>query len=106
MLMIWTGVGMCIALALLIGPSIKAVSTYRQGRQLVDKYYVIALWICITYILIFILIAILNRIIGLRLRSPFLIVLNIIDRTIMVAGIFYLLRWWLLKQKIQRDKKI
>jgi hypothetical protein len=104
--MIWTGVGMCIALAILIWPSIKAVSTYRHGRQLVDKYYAIALWICITYILICILIAILNRIVGLRLRSPFLILLKILDDTIMIAGIFYLLRWWLLKQKIQKNSKI
>ena len=106
MLMFWTGVCMCIALAILIGPSIKAVYKYRYGRHLVDKYYATALWMCITYILIFILIAILNTIVGLHLRSPFLILLGILDNTIMVAGIFYLLRWWLLKQKIQKDSKI
>ena len=37
MLMIWIGVGMCIVLALLIGPSIKAVYKYRYGKHLVDK---------------------------------------------------------------------
>ena len=96
-----TAIEECILLFFIIGPAMKAVRVYRRERRLVDRYYAVALWLCIIFILFSIFHAVLADMLGFRLHSAFMISLAISLHIVAIIGIFFLLRWWLLYRKIR-----